>query len=86
MKTIFCSKCFNEAVFQESGHDEQLRIFNLYFCPACENYTRDFNLTERQTVDEALRTEALRTEAPRTESPSDKPRQMRMFPAAHVSD
>ena len=76
MKTIFCSKCLADAHFMESGHDEQMRRFDLYFCEVCKNYTRDFILTEREVVEPALRTEAL----------SDKPEQLRMFPAARVSD
>lgn len=59
MKKIYCSKCLADANFIESGHDEQMRKFDLYFCEVCENYTRDFNLSERETVDHEIRKESL---------------------------
>lgn len=84
MKHCICSKCLGQADFQESGHDENKKRFDLYFCETCENYTRDFNLTERQTVDEAIAEEKRLALEPRALSANI--RQLRMFPAARVTD
>lgn len=68
----------------ESGHDDQHRRFDLYFCDDCENYTRDFMLTESQTVNQELAEERRRSLEPR--ALSDNIKQLRMFPAARVTD
>lgn len=76
MKTGTCGKCLAQTIFIESGHDEQGKKFDLYLCGTCDNFTRDFILTEREVVDHALVTDAL----------SDKPQQLRIFPPGRVSD
>lgn len=77
-----CSHCLGQANFIEKGHDEKGRTFKLYFCPTCKNYTRNFLTSERETVDDIIRAElSLEPKAL-----SDNIRQLRMFPAARVSD
>jgi len=75
-----CSGCLCDAIFNEVGHDENGRIFKLYFCHKCKNYTRVFDapMTEREEVDMTLVTEAL--------SANRKPHQLRMFAPARVSE
>jgi len=82
--TKICSKCLADAVYQETGHDTDGKKFDLYFCETCENYTRDFMLTERETVDEAIAEEKRLALEPRALSANI--RQLRMFPAARVTD
>ena len=72
MKRVFCSKCLAVTKYMETGHDEQHRMFDLYFCEVCENYTRDFNLPEPN----ALVRESL----------SATPVQIRMFREGRVSE
>lgn len=75
-----CSGCLCNVMFCETGHDETGRLFKVYFCNKCKNYTRVFEvpMTERETVDQALVTEAL--------SANRKPHQLRMFAAGRVSE
>jgi len=84
MKHCICSKCLGKATFQETGHDNDGKKFDLYFCEDCENYTRDFMLTERETVDESITDERRLALEPR--ALSGNIRQLRMFPAARVTD
>lgn len=84
MKQCICSKCLGQATFQETGHDGDNRKFDLYFCENCGNYTRDFMLTESETVQHEIDQERKLSLEPR--ALSGNIRQLRMFSAARVSD
>lgn len=55
-----CAKCLGDAFFVEVGHEGE-RVFKLYLCPECKNYTRNFRVpqTEKEVVEDALAQEAL---------------------------
>ena len=58
--TTICAKCLALTLnYIQDGHDERGRKFKLYICKTCNNYTRDFNLTERETVEEEIAKESL---------------------------
>ncbi len=80
MKYGMCSGCLCDAHFTEVGHDDTGRMFKVYFCPKCKNYTRVFDApqTEREAADHALVTAAL--------SAARRPIQLRMFAAGRVSE
>jgi len=84
LKTHLCSNCLADAHFIESGHDEQMRKFDLYFCETCENYTRDFMLTERETVEHEIERERRLSLMPKALSGNLK--QLKLGMNVRVSD
>lgn len=65
-----CAQCLEKTVFQETGHENNKK-FDLYKCPNCGSYNREWSVTDS---DQSLVTQAL--------SANRKPKQMRMFPPA----